>query len=236
MTAVFHDTYEAFKMVVDCFQAGAVGCACTAALLLQPEWTKPTDTRYTDTQKCYPPADAWANIEVRILETVEGALGGVLSDVGDFFSSTFSGGNGMSASLIYNAVDAEVVEKCRLQNLNGQGPAGQCFFDRIREICHNNELYLDFVAAHGVTEEEFGRMHVDDLQLLSGVLADLDLYTQPLALCRQADQLSLDMVRSACFSWSCALLPPGGLLTCCICYAGHRSLCDRDDCGQSAHR
>ena len=185
-------------MAVDCFAAGPIGCACTTALFLQPEWTKPEDTRYSDNQKCYPPANALDNIADAIFKSIEGMLANVFNSVGDFFSDVFDGGNAQSPQMKFQAADKAIIEKCRQGNLNDQGLAGQCFFDRVHDICHSDDLYQDFVAAHGVDESEFANIHIKDRQTLSGILSNLDLYEQPLALCRQADQMSLDMVIEAC--------------------------------------
>lgn len=205
VTAIYHDVYEALKLVVLCFADGVTSCVCATALMLQPQWLRPSDHRYTDKQKCYSgePLDLLASQVMSIVGNAIKNFGkSVLSD----FASIFTGGNARGSSLESQSVDQSVLDHCQFEGIHGA--ADRCYYERVREICHSDQAYHQFASAHGAYFEELANTPIE-VRKATGDLSinPLDLYEDPVALCYGKEEMTLAMVIEACGKHTSLELP-----------------------------
>ena len=149
--------------------------------------------RYTPKQKCYEgnPIDL---IMGSIIDALEGPFKDIAASIGQVFSG-ITPTDGANTAL---ALDAKIRAICRESNRHGHGDADKCYYERAHEICTNDQLYKDFLQLNGRDHDLNPHTPRDELRVLNKVVDGIDMFRNPLGLCRDAVQITLDMVVEGC--------------------------------------
>jgi len=207
VTAIFHDTYEALKIAVECFTHGVAACICTTALTLQPRWLRPDDKRYTPEEKCYV-GDPFELLQSQIYGMVGRAFSSMDNTIGSMFSNLFTGGHATPGLAALEALDARVRDKCETGlNPHKHGDADKCYYARTRQICHSDELYDVFAKLENGAFNVQSKTPVRERNTLNGMLNNINLFKEPTSLCYAKEEINLGMIIEAC----CTHKPPTSL-------------------------
>ena len=193
MLGIFHDIFEALNITLTCLEDGIGACVCATALMLRPEWLSPTDYRYSPEQKCYTgnPLDL---IMGEILSGIEAPF----KAVGKWFTDVFDGPPPVPGGQAATIRDQEIRASCRVANKYGHGDADKCYFERAHEICKSDKLYTEFLTLNKRDMDLSPHTSRAELRTLNKVIEGVSVFKDPLGLCRDAVQISLDMVIEGC--------------------------------------
>jgi hypothetical protein len=189
--------WQAIKLTVECFEAGLAGCVCAMALSLRPEWLDPKDGRYSPEDKCYQgnPLDL-------LMKYIGRALAGPFisfgNSIANAFKDLFGGYSQRDAEIAFH--DNLAKHECGITDAMGMeaGTQAECYYKRITAICHSDELYHLFLRAHGPAYDVFQSAPKAERQATAQLIDQIDLFKEPIGLCRAHAQITLDMLIEAC--------------------------------------
>ena len=193
--AIYHDTYEALKITLECITGGIENCVCATALMLRPKWLDPRDLRASPKQKCYV-GDPLHLLEKELVKMLSNDF---TSFFGNLFKNIFNGGQPFTQPEAEGSYhDLQAQQHCESYDRYGHGSADECYYARVQQICADDGLYRKFLSLSGGQADLDSLTPSQEIQVAAKLVEGVGQYKEPIGLCRSAMQITLDMIIEGC--------------------------------------